>query len=122
MVEILSGKRIGLTRNEISEKTKLQLNGILTKILNNLEYSGFVRAYSFYGNKKKQTLYQLCDYYTMFYFKFLKNNNGKDESYWSNSYSDSARSAWAGFTFEQLCRDSSDKTPAIESFCFICFI
>lgn len=105
VVESLSGKRIGLTRNEISEKTKLQLNGILTKILNNLEYSGFVRVYSFYGNKKKQTLYQLCDYYTMFYFKFLKNNNGKDESYWSNSYSDSARSAWAGFTFEQLCRD-----------------
>ncbi len=41
----------------------------------------------------------------MFYFKFLKNNNGKDESYWSNSYSDSARTAWSGFTFEQLCRN-----------------
>ena len=41
----------------------------------------------------------------MFYLKFLKNRNGKDESYWTNSYSDPSRNAWRGFTFEQLCRD-----------------
>lgn len=41
----------------------------------------------------------------MFYFKFLKDKTGKDESYWSNSYSDSSRNSWLGFTFEQLCRD-----------------
>lgn len=105
VVEALSSKRIGLSRAEISEKTKLAQNGTLSKILDNLVYSGFVRSYPFYGNKKKQTLFQLCDYYTLFYFKFLKNNVGKDESFWSNSYSDSSRIAWNGFTFEQLCRD-----------------
>lgn len=105
IVEVLATKKIGLTRSEISEKTKLPENGVLTKILENLVYSGFVRSYQFYGNKKKKTLFQLCDYYTLFYFKFLKDKTGKDESYWSNSYSDSSRNSWLGFTFEQLCRD-----------------
>lgn len=86
IVEILSSKKIGLTRYEISEKSGLSANGNLSKILDNLVSSGFVRSYPFYGNKKKQMLYQLCDYYTLFYFKFLKENYGKDENFWSNSY------------------------------------
>ena len=105
IVEILSSKKIGLTRQEISEKSGLSPNGNLSKILENLVNSGFVRSYLFYGNRKKQTVYQLCDYYTLFYFKFLKDNYGKDESFWSNSYEYPSRRAWAGFTFEQLCRD-----------------
>ena len=105
VVEALSEKNIGLTRMEIAEKTKLPLNGVLSKILQNLADSGFIRAYRFYGNRKKQMLYQLCDYYTLFYFRYLKNNAGTDESYWTNSYADASRTAWSGFTFEQLCRD-----------------
>lgn len=54
IVEVLATKKIGLTRSEISEKTKLPENGVLTKILENLVYSGFVRSYQFYGNKKKR--------------------------------------------------------------------
>ncbi len=105
IVGILSGKNIGLTRMEIAAKAKLPLNGVLSKILQNLVDSGFVRVCRFYGNRKKQMLYQLCDYYTLFYLKYLKNNAGADESYWENSYADASRAAWSGFTFEQLCRN-----------------
>lgn len=105
IVEILSSKKIGLTRQEIAEKSGLSPNGNLSKILENLVTSGFVRSYPFYGNKKKQTVFQLCDYYTLFYFKFLKDNYGNDENFWSNSYEYPSRKVWAGFTFEQLCRD-----------------
>ena len=34
--------------------------------------SGFVRIFRFYQQKKKDALYQLSDYYTAFYFHFLK--------------------------------------------------
>lgn len=61
IVEILSSKKIGLTRQKISEKSGLLPNGNLSKILENLVNSGFVRSYPFYGNKKKQTVYQLYD-------------------------------------------------------------
>lgn len=105
IVEVLSEKRIGFSKKELSEKTKLPQNGKLTQMLSNLISSGFVREYSFYGNKKKQTLYQISDYYTMFYLKFLKDNRGKDEHFWSNSATSSSRNAWSGYTFEQLCKD-----------------
>ena len=105
VVRALSSKKSGLTRNEVSVKTKLPANGALTKILNNLSDSGFVRQSSFYGRKKKENLYQLADYYTWFYFRFVKDNYGKDEHFWSNTLDNPARRAWAGLTFEQLCKD-----------------
>ena len=105
VMELLSGKRSGYTRNEISEKTGIAANGKLTKILENLVNSGFVRASSFFGNKKKATLYQSSDYYTNFYFRFLKDNHGKDEHYWSRALDIPSRRSWAGLTFEQVCKD-----------------
>lgn len=105
VVEALSSKRIGLTKKEILAKTKLSNNGLFSEILNNLVYSGFVRVYPFFGNKKLKTLYQLADYYTMFYYKFLKYREGKDEAFWTNGIGNASRNAWAGFTFEQLCKD-----------------
>lgn len=105
VVEALSTKRAGLTRKEISDISKLPSNGALTKILENLINSDFVRAYNFFGNKKQDMIYQLSDYFTLFYFKFLKNNFGKDEHFWSNSLDNPSRKAWEGFTFEQVCKD-----------------
>jgi len=68
VVEALSAKTGGLTRKEIVESTKLKNNGDLTKILDNHILSGFIRATSFYKKKKKDTMFQLCDYYTAFYY------------------------------------------------------
>jgi hypothetical protein len=41
----------------------------------------------------------------MFYLKFIKDTAGKDENFWSDALEKPARKAWAGFTFEQLCKD-----------------
>ena len=109
VVEALSQKNKGLTKKEISEATKLPENGTLTKILDNLSNSGFIRPYNYYGNKKKQMTYQLADYYTLFYFRFLKDQNGKDENYWQNTLDNPAKRAWCGYSFEQVCKDHIDK-------------
>ena len=105
IVEQLSKKRMGLTRSEIAAQTKIPANGALTKMLSNLADSGFVRRYSFYGKKSKETLYQLSDYYTLFYYRFIKDGFGRDEHFWSNTLDNPSRRAWAGLTFEQLCKD-----------------
>lgn len=105
IVEQLSKKRMGLTRSEIAEQTKLPANGSLSKMLNDLTDSGFVRKYAFYGRKTKEVLYQLSDYYTLFYYRFIKDGFGKDEHFWSNTLENPARRAWAGLTFEQLAKD-----------------
>ncbi len=105
IVEQLSKKRMGLTRSEIAEQTKLPANGALSKMLNDLTDSGFVRKYAFYGKKTKEVQYQLSDYYTLFYYRFIKDGFGKDEHFWSNTLDNPARRAWAGLTYEQLAKD-----------------
>lgn len=105
IVDALTSKRMGLTRSEIAEKTGIAENGYLSKMLSNLVHCDFVRVYSFFGKKKSQALYQLCDYYTWFYFKFLRDDHGRDEHFWSHTYGSPTKYAWAGLTFEQVCKD-----------------
>ena len=105
IVETVNEKKCGFTRNEISEKTGLPANGRLSQMLVDLVDSGFLRKYSFYDKKKKEVLYQLSDYYSLFYLRFIKDNYGKDEHAWSNMNDNPRRRAWSGFTFEQLCKD-----------------
>ncbi len=105
VVEALSEKTGGMTRNEIASRTGIAGNGNLTVILNNLNCSGFIRISAFYGKKKKDAKYQLADYYTAFYFRFIRGKYGKDEHYWSHANDHPSRRAWAGLTFEQLCKD-----------------
>lgn len=103
VVEALSKKKIGLTRNEIIKETKLNDNGNLSKILKNLTDNGFIRAYNYFGSKKRDITYQLSDFYSMFYFSYLKDNYGHEPHFWSNNIDLPSRRAWAGYTFEQLC-------------------
>ena len=105
VVEALSKKKGGLTRDELLKSTGRQTGGELSVILKNLELSGFIRISNFFNKKKKNALYQLCDYYTSFYFKFIKDNYGKDEHYWSNAVDNPAKRTWEGLVFEQICRD-----------------
>ncbi|MBQ9327288.1 MAG: ATP-binding protein [Solobacterium sp.] len=104
-VEALSSKRGGLTRKEISEKTGIYNNSSLTEVLDGLAVCDFIRKEAFYGNHKRELRYQLSDYYTAFYFHFLKDKHGRDEHFWSHSYDNPARRAWTGLTFELLCKD-----------------
>ena len=105
VVKALSEKKGGLTRNELAEKSGMHANGDLTEIIDNLVSSGFVRVSNFYGKKKKDALYQLADYYSAFYFRYIKEHYGKDEHYWSNSIDNPSRRSWEGLTFEQICKD-----------------
>ena len=105
IVSELSKIRRGLSRGEIIEKTGLPGNGVMTKMLNDLENSGFIRINDRYGYKKREKLYQLSDYYSMFYFRFIKDNYGKDEHMWSNTIDNPSRRTWMGLTFEQVCKD-----------------
>lgn len=104
IVECLSTKKMGMTRSEIAKATGLAANGDLTVALNNLVDSEFVTRYHYFGNKSKNTLFQLCDNYTLFYYNFLKDGTTGDEHYWTNTIDNPKRRAWAGIAFEMVCR------------------
>lgn len=103
IVETLSKKSAGFTRQEIIEKSKLNSGGTLTKILEELEESGFISSYIGLDQKKKNTIYRLSDFYTYFYFRFLFKNKGKAEQNWVDFIDHPSYRAWSGFAFEQLC-------------------
>ena len=103
IVEALSSKTKGLTRDEILNATSLPNAGSTNRILVELELSGFIRRYRGYGKKIRQSLYQLVDFYTLFYMNFLKNNLFTDEQYWINFIENARHRAWSGYAFEQVC-------------------
>ena len=103
IAEALSEKRSGLTREEIKAKIRMPENGALSDMLDDMEYSGLIRINDIYGKRKK--VYQLSDYYSMFYYRFLKDQYGKDEHYWTNTIDNPVRRSWAGLTFESVCKD-----------------
>ena len=104
IVTALGEKKAGLTREElIASGERISGNGNLTKCLDNLERSGFIRRYLPVGKGKKGAVFQLTDNYTLFYFKFIRENAGGDESFWSHFKGTPACSAWQGLAFERVC-------------------
>ena len=102
IVQLLATKREGFNKTEIAAATGITGGG-LTKLLINLERCDFINAYSQYGNKSKQTLYRLCDFYTLFYFRFIQNNKSQDNQYWQHHFESRQVAAWQGFSFEEVC-------------------
>jgi hypothetical protein len=105
IVELLAGKRKGIKRNEILKSVGLKTGGTATKIINELEESGFIEAYVPFGKTINDQLFRLSDEFTKFHFDWIKplgkKNPGK--SYWQKLQNKPTVNTWAGFTFESLC-------------------
>jgi hypothetical protein len=102
VIKALAQKRMGLTREEILQETKLQGGG-LTSVLEELEQCNFIRSYNAYEKKSKEKLYQLIDFYSLFYLNFMKNNRRSDEHFWTNLIDNAKHRTWSGYAFEQDC-------------------
>ena len=103
IVNALSKKAKGMTREEIIKNSRLPDGGGLTKTLEELELCGFIRKYKSFGKKERQSLFQLTDFFTLFYFNFMSDNKFNDERYWTNFIENARQRAWSGYAFEQVC-------------------
>ena len=103
IVNILGNKKAGMTRGEIASSLGEDNGGTLSHALADLEQCGFIRAYNSIGKLKKNTIYQLIDSYTLFYFKFIQENKQKDKHFWSRSLTKPIYNAWSGLAFERVC-------------------
>lgn len=103
VIEALSTKAQGLEREDLIKTANLVNNGNTTKILKELEESDFIRRYNTFGKNSRNAIYQLTDFYSLFYLKFIKSNNILDENFWLNSLDNPEIRAWSGYAFEQIC-------------------
>ncbi len=103
IINALTQKAKGLTRDEILNSTGLPNAGSSTRVLQELEESGFIRKYAPFGKKSRNSLYQLNDFYSLFYQRFIKNSLSAEQDNWL-TYIDSPKyRIWSGYAFEQVC-------------------
>lgn len=103
VVEALSKKSKGMTRQEIQSSIKMSDGGRLTDILDNLCNCDFIRRYSAFGNKERNMVYQLTDLFTLFHFRYIKGSSVQDENFWSLQTDTPQHNTWCGYAFEQVC-------------------
>ena len=103
IAETLSKNSAGMTRQELSAKNGISDGGGLTKVLDEMEACGLISRSFDFRKKKSGDYYKLIDFFSLFYFKFLKPQKGHDPHFWTNFISYPAHSAWCGYAFERLC-------------------
>ena len=55
------------------------------------------------GKKAKNSIYQLVDFYTHFYLKFIAESPPGETNQWMNMIDNPRYRAWSGYAFEQVC-------------------
>jgi uncharacterized protein len=68
-----------------------------------IEESGFIKKYKAFGKKERSAVYQLVDFYSMFFLKFINKTSTVDKNLWINSINTSEYYSWSGYAFEQIC-------------------
>lgn len=111
IIEALTRRKAGMTREEIISAAGIANSGDLTKKLDELENCGFIRHFTAFGMKKKNAVYQLTDNFTLFYYHFMK-DHPSDERFWSNQINTPAVNTWMGLAFERVCLEHIDQIKA----------
>jgi len=102
VIKALASKNRGLTREELAQNTKLKTGGTLSNILTDLELSDFIKVYHPFGKQKRNSLYQLTDAYSLFYYNFI-NHKKTQKDYWLQNIDNPRMRAWSGYAFEMVC-------------------
>ena len=103
IVEVLGSRKSGMTREEIVSAIGLKDSGKLSRILEELEESGFIRIYSPLGRVKRGSIYQLVDAFTLFYLTFMRGRSISRPGYWLDGVGSGEHFAWEGVAFERVC-------------------
>ncbi len=103
VVRALAARRRGLTRSELATAAGLASGGALTKVLEELEESGFILQTPMSGKLKRDAIYWLGDEYSLFYLTWIARRAPQGRGYWLHKQASPAWRAWAGLAFESLC-------------------
>ena len=100
IIEVLATKQEGMTRTELIEALNVADNGHFGDKLEDLVSCDFLRLYN-NGTRQNGGIYQLMDFYTMFYHRFGKRRT-TDEHLWRNMLNDSKQNTFYGLAFEKV--------------------
>ena len=102
VVRTLAAHVNGLTRKQILTQTGLSDGGSLKRLLEELEFSGFVQSFYTHGKRKKGKIYRLIDAYSLFYLRFVEHRKIDGVGAWQSASTSQAYKSWRGYAFENL--------------------
>ena len=103
IIKILASKWQGVSRKEIIENGSFPNGGSITKVIEELEHSGFITPFFTFGKKKKGIRYRLTDEYSLFYLKFIDNKRLEERGMWNKFSQTQTYKIWSGYAFENIC-------------------
>ncbi|MHA4809714.1 AAA family ATPase [Flavitalea flava] len=103
VIRVLADMGKGMTRKEIIDVTELSSGGTATKILTELEESGFIMTYIPFEKISKELVYRLTDEYSLFYLRFIEKGRAKGAGTWLRLSEGAAWTSWSGYAFEAIC-------------------
>lgn len=103
IIRTLAEKYSGMTRTELLERSGLPDGGRITTVLDELAASGFIQSYPIFGKRKKGMLYRLIDAYSLFYLKFIEQNQHDSRDAWNALSQTQTYKIWSGYAFENIC-------------------
>lgn len=103
LIRTLAGKRQGMTRTELIGLSKSMSGGGISKVLEELEQSGFISSYYPFGQKKNGKLFRLTDEYSLFYLQFIENKKREGTGTWQHLSQTQSYNSWSGYAFESIC-------------------
>lgn len=103
VVRALAKSRQGLPRQAIVANSKLPEGGSTSKVLEELEQSGFISSYYPFGKQKKDMLYRLTDEYSLFYLRFIERHKDEGRNTWNHLSQTQTAKVWAGYAYENAC-------------------
>jgi AAA+ ATPase superfamily predicted ATPase len=103
IITALSKKKKGLNREEILKLIPFADGGSVSRILEELEQCGFIRIYNDFDRKIRNRIYQLIDFYSLFYLNFIHNEKQIGSNYWTTQIDNPKYRAWTGYSYEQVC-------------------
>ena len=102
IVTALGMRKIGMTREELAKSARQKLNGRFSERLLELEQCGFIRKYAPPGHLSRDSVYQLIDNFTLFYFKFMQGRSTAADE-WAHVSNSQPGRIWCGLAFERVC-------------------
>jgi hypothetical protein len=104
IVKFLSTRKSGFTRQEIVDGCDISNGGNLSLILKELIECDIVDTIHTFPYRKNKVVYQLVDYFSIFYLTF-ENQIGKcNETFYQSNYNANVMNTWRGLSFERVCK------------------
>lgn len=103
VIRALAKSNKGLSRTEIIQHGKVSNGSSTTRVLEELEQTGFIMAFHPFGKKKKDKIYRLADEYSNFYLRFIENTTYEGEGTFLQLSQLQEYKIWCGYAFEGIC-------------------